>query len=201
MAGPGTDAAEGDGSRSADPSSRLTGWRVPSVVATQSGLPGAWIDPHPPPPLPDATQPATELPESREPDETAAFGQPTALRHGPRWSLRRRRRRPPVPERTVMSAAERTVDVSRGEVDLDLVALDEEEWAWTDHALAALEEPDDPEAWLPGHALIGSPELSPAATGPWSELTEALETDDGDAPPTADRDQPTELDLEAEFWN
>ena len=54
---------------------------------------------------------------------------------------------------------------------------------------------------MPGHALIGSPELRPAAPGPWSELTEALETDDGDAPPTADRDQPTELDLEAEFWN
>ncbi len=208
MAGPGTDAAEGDGSRSADSSSRLTGWRVPSVVPTESVLPSVWIDPQPALllPLPDAIdaapEPATTLLEAGDPGGTT-FGQPTALRQGPRWFLRRRTRRTTPDDAAPVDAAA-AADGGRGvdtDVDLDLVALDEEERVWTDRALAALEEPDEPDAWMSGPEAIGSPAASRATTDPWSELTEALEIDDDDDSPAADRDQPTELDLEAEFWN
>ena len=203
------DAAEGDGGRSAAASERATGWRVPSVERTRSGLPLDWHEDDPDRvvpvvalPLPTEIEPSPPTGEIDEPTEPA----PPSRR---RWSLRRRRRDPePV------DSAEPS--------ELDLVALaNEDEQMWSDAALAALEEP----------GVTGSVTAAAVAEvftsgrgdgGPWSELAEEVQVRELQAElrARAEHDDPTRavgpidtsteltssaveparLELEDEFW-
>lgn len=197
MAGPGTDAAEGDGSRTAASVTRAAGWRVPSVTTTLSGLPDAWIDSAPVPPTGAAAsaEAATDNHDTLgvPTGELAEFGRSEAMiRRWRGWSLRRRNR-----------AAERSN--SHAPADLDLVALaaeddlllDSDEHAWTDLTLAALEDTDSDDAWTPSP----DPSVAEASDGPWSKLAKELRgAEPGSAEPAPDTTPSTTLELEEEFW-
>lgn len=195
MAEPGTDAAEGDGSRTAASVTRAAGWRVPSVTTTLSGLPDAWIDSAPVPPTGAAASAEADNHDTLgvPADELAEFGRSEAMiRRWRGWSFRRRNR-----------AAERST--SDAPADLDLVALaaeddlllDADEHAWTDLTLAALEDTDSDDAWTPDPDPSG-PE---APDGPWSALAEELQrAEPGSAETAPDATASTTLELEEEFW-
>jgi hypothetical protein len=182
----GTDAAEGDEGRSAVSSPRATGWRVPSVQRTQSGLPADWQDVGPGP-----LAPIVALPFPTEIDERNTDGE-TVTRTESATTTTRRRRRSFRRKRTEPAPA-----------DIDLVALGAaDDQAWTDLALAELEEPAtaDAEAAMPG---IDAPDSVPG-TGddPWSVLADDLAERDPHhfTESATGGSEPTGLELEQEFW-
>ncbi len=207
MAEPGTDAAEGDGSRTAASVTRAAGWRVPSGTTTLSGLPDAWIDGAlVPSDLITAGTPADDAADSRDAlevrhAELAEFGRSEAMiRRWRGWSFLRRNR---------ASEADGSSEPvsSDAPADLDLVALaaeddlllDADEHVWTDLTLAALEETDSDDAWTPVPDRSG-----PGAEvhgGPWSALAEELQgAEHGSTEPAPDTTPSTTLELEEEFW-
>jgi hypothetical protein len=186
VAATGTDAAEGDEGRSP---AGATGWRVPSEVTTESGLPDGWLDLEPDQPAAIVAEPSTD--ESGGCGETTEFDRAEVmLRPRRRWSFRRSSQR-----------SEPTEGVEPA--DIDLIALgDDDEQMWTDLALAALEEPD-PSAGDTSMAGIDAFALaSPGTDGPWSLLADELTgPDHHDFMESAPRGtEPTALELEEEFW-
>jgi hypothetical protein len=195
VAEPGTDAAAGDGSRSAARVNRAPGWRVPSVTITRPGVPDAWIDGGSGPAVIASSSPGAVDEPSHRP-ELAEFGRAEAMiRRWRGWSFRARRREPTAGGRAFAFAATDTAD-------LDLVALEAEDDAWTDVALASLEETDPHDTWSTGPRT----DDPGAPAGPWSLLAEELPPDDlkldapGEIDAPLDAPAPDSSDLEAEFW-
>jgi hypothetical protein len=187
VAAPGTDAAEGD--EGASPA-RATGWRVPSVETTESGLPDGWLELEPDQPAAIVAEPSP--PESGGRGETTEFGRAeVTLRPRRRWSLRRKSQEPELSD--VIEPA-----------DIDLIALgaDDEDQVWTDLTLAALEEPDASDGGASMAGIDAFACSSPGAEGPWSLLADDLTEPGQDqfmesAPRGAES---TALELEEEFW-
>ncbi len=207
MAEPGTDAAEGDGSRTAASVTRAAGWRVPSVTTTRPGLPDTWIDGAlVPSDLITTASPTDDASDSGDAPvgsggALAEFGRSEAMiRRRRGWSFRRRNRGVEADDAAESIAAD-------APTDLDLVALaaeddlllDADAHVWTDLTLAALEETDSDDAWTPIRDQSG-----PAADvheGPWSALAEELQGAEPDSSEHAPDTTPsTTPDLEEEFW-
>jgi hypothetical protein len=166
VASPGTDAAEGDGSRSTALSARATGWRVPSVERTESAIPREWLAPFAAPiiPLAAPTAPAAaDVADVAEPtDEHGELGphesKPKSRR---RWTLRRRR----------WERADEALEFPEP-ADLDLMALapdDEDDHAWSELTLVSL-----------GEGALGDtdptgPGVDGSRDDPWSLLADERE--------------------------
>ncbi|MGZ8763606.1 MAG: hypothetical protein ACXW2Y_09800, partial [Acidimicrobiia bacterium] len=142
-------------------------------MTTQSGLPAAWIDSEPAASTALVAEPSSASTTSSagaEGREVAEFGQADAMFRRGRgwtfwnWSFRRRRHET---ERADVDAP-----ADDAPADVDLVALGAEDEAWTDLTLAALEEPDTADAWVPGSEVAGS--STEPLDGPWSVLAEEL---------------------------
>ncbi len=188
------DAAEGDSTRSAEASSRPTGWRVPSTPRTKSSLPIDWHHDEPGRiarvvARPSGTETNPETESSPPMDQTDVSAEPmTPSRR--RWSLRRRSREPEPFDSVVP--------------DIDLVALAaDDERIWDDAALAALEEPEPADSVAP-RAAAEEFTLHAAYDEQWLDLTEDQPHSDLDdftfTAPASDGEQPTGLPLEQEFW-
>jgi hypothetical protein len=166
---------------------------VPSVVTTKSGLPTAWIDPAADPSAATVTdEHAVESTTSRT---HAEFGQTEAMVRRRRWwPFLGKYREPEFPDVTESP-------------DIDLVALDADDEAWTDLTLAALEEPAaDADASMPGidgfDGFDGFDSVMAAGDGPWSALADELQERDAHqfAEPAPRGTDSTAHELETEFW-
>jgi hypothetical protein len=182
----GTDAAEGDEDRSW---ARATGWRVPSVVTTESGIPVGWLDLVPGRSAVIGAEPNPA--ESRGRGEIAEFGRAEVmLRPRRRWSLRRK-------------SHESEPGDGLEPADIDLIALGaDDDSAWTDVALAGLVEPDASDGNRSMTGIDTFAFVSRGRDGPWSLLADELREPDQDhlTEPAPRGSESAALQLEELFW-